>query len=307
MPYKKPDSDKVRKTILNDKPRKSGQGTHKIHKIDTPEYQAKVEMVYDYIKKGVRSNEIYALMMMDDENLSETVFNQLRKDAYAYAENSLHKDRDYTFQLHMERYEDLFHKNMIMVNMYGQPLDIRQHWNIMVAKYGNALKALESKEKLLGMHDKSISLELNDQTATIVEKENDRGSIPGFDIEMLTLDEQKDLLSLIKECRTTPLEGVQRVVIKKTVIEINTETGERNKMEATETIDIGFEEMPAKVVDKFEKILDPEEVVQPEMGPIVIDSTKQLGVGKDVETVKDGLNKKMIEIFKEKLKQKRNR
>ena len=306
MPYRKPDSDKVRKTILNDKPRKKGQGTHRVHLIDTPEYQAKVERIYEYIKQGMRSNEIYAMMIVEDEKLTEKGFLELLRNAYIFAENALHKDRDYVFQLHMERYEQVYEKNMVMVNSWNQPLDRKRDWAIMCAKYINALNALVSKEKLLGLHDKSVSLEFNQQEAVLNQEQTDRGSIPGYDIEKLSLEEQKQLLALIKEARTVPIEGVQRVTIKKTVIEINTETGDRNVNDEVETIDIGFEDMPAPVVHKFENIPDPEDEPQPEMGPIVIDNVPKV-TPKEADDVKETINKQMLDKFKEKLREKRNR
>lgn len=306
MPYRKPNSDKVRKTFLNDKPKKKGQGTHKVRLIDTPEYQVKVALVYDYIKQGMRSNEIYAMMMVEDETLTEKSFLEILKYSYAYAENALHKDRDYVFQLHMDRYERLYEKSIIMVNSYNQPLDVRQHWHIMVAKYINALKALESKEKLIGLHDKSMSIEFYDQKVLIEEKGTDRGEIPGYNIEKLNLNEQKQLLDLIKEARTVPVEGIQRVVIKKTTIEINVETGDRKQVQNVETHDIGFEEMPADVVSKMINVPDPEEEVQPHMGPVLIDDIKEKIQNKDAEDIKDKINKKTVDLFKEKLKEKRN-
>jgi hypothetical protein len=307
MPYRKPDNNEVRKTFLNDKPKKKGQGSHKVHKIDTPEYQAKVEAVYDYIKKGWRSNEIYAMMLIDDETLNERGFNELLRYAYVFGENALHKDREYVFQLHMDRYEKMYEKSLLMVDSWNKPLDVRQHWHIMTAKYANALKALESKEKLIGLHDKSVSLEFNEQKAVLVEEKDDRGAIPGYDIEKLTLEEQKELLALIREARTVPLEGIQRVTIKKTVIEINTETGERNVEQDVEIHDITFEEMPAPVVNKFTEIKDPEEEPVMEIGPIMIDHVKDQIKQTDVEAMKGNLNKKTIDTFREKLKQKRNK
>lgn len=306
MPYRKPDSDKIRKTFMNDKPKKKKQGSHRVHLIDTPEYQAKVERIYQYIKQGMRSNEIFAMMIVEDEKLTEKGFQELLRHAYSFAENSLHKDRDYVFQLHMERYEQVYEKNMVMVNSWNQPLDKRYHWAIMVAKYVNALNALISKEKLIGLHDKSVSLEFNEQQVTLTDEQTNRGSIPGYDIEKLTFDEQKELLALIKEARTAPVEGIQRVVIKKTVIEINTETGDKNVNNEVETIDIGFEDMPAPVVHKFENIPDPEDEPQPEMGPIVIDNVPKVPA-KEADDVKESINKKLIASFKEKLKEKRNR
>lgn len=305
MAYRKPDSEITRKTFLNDKPKKKGQGTHKVHKIDTPEYQGKVEMVYEYIKQGMRSNEIYALMMVEDEKLTERAFHELLRHAYLYAENALHRDREYVFQLHMDRYERTYEKNLVMVDSWNNPLDPKKHWHIMVAKYVNALKALESKEKLVGLHDKSVSLEFTDQKVIIEEKEDDRGKIPGYDINKLSFEEQKELLALIKECRTVPIEGIQRVVIKKTVIEINTDTGDRTVEDVVETEDIPYEELHDEVVSKMQVETTPKEEDEIPAGPLLIDSVKITKKPKQAEDVERTLQKSALDVFREKLKQKK--
>src|SRR5690554_7481693 len=55
--------------------------------------------------------------------------------------------------------------------------------------------------------------------------------------------------------RTVPLEGIQRVMIKTTKIEIATGNVVENvqAIDQTETVDIQFEEMPEDVVSKFDK------------------------------------------------------
>src|SRR4051812_26658550 len=95
----------TRRSVLNDEMRKKtgNKGQPAVHKRDTVEYQQKVERVYDYIKQGFASNEIYATLLSEDNDLGEDSFMELMKDAYYFAETSLQKDREFVFQLHMER------------------------------------------------------------------------------------------------------------------------------------------------------------------------------------------------------------
>lgn len=294
----------IRKTILNDKPRKTGQGTRLVHLVDTPEYQAKVEQIYEYIKQGMRSNEIFVMMMIEDETLSDEKFTTMLKHAYVFAENALHKDREYVFQLHMDRYEKIYEKQLVMTNVWGKPLDPKSDWAVISARYANAIKALESKEKLLGLHDKAMVVEFNEQKAVMVETDESKGVIPGFSIDKLTLAEQKELLEIIREARTVPLEGVQRVTMRKTVIEINPITGTRNVKQDTETIDVTYEDMPPDVVTKMKNVRDPEDEPEPDMGAIVIDNRPKVEQ-KQAEEIQEDIKRNLLQAFKEKMKEKR--
>jgi hypothetical protein len=269
-----------------------------------------IERVYEYIKEGMRSTEILTMLSIEEESLTQTRFNEILKKAYVLAENNVHKDREYIFQLHMERYERMYQKSMIMEDFWGRPLDPKKDWAVIRARYINAAKALKNKEKLLGLHDKSVVVEFNEHKTELIEKEDNRGAIPGIDIELLTFDEQKELLVLIKEARTVPIDGIQRVTIKRTVIEINPETGQRfvQSIETVidqETKDIEFEDMPLNVVDKFKDVTPKPSEAEPEFGTIIIDSRPKHVETRNIEEVKNQINTDVIEAFKKKLKEKR--
>lgn len=234
-----------------------------------------VDEVYSLIKQGMRSNEIYANMLVDHEDMNEYFFNVLLEEAYTIAEAGLHKDREYTFQLHMERYEKMYEESMKMYNSWNQPLDPKKDWNIILKKYISAMRALEAKEHLIGLHDKSMVIEFNDQKATVIEKDELRGNpLPGIQLDNLTLAEQIELLDYIREARAIPIEGIQRVIIKQTKIEINMSDGTRMVGTDVKSIDdveshvqdIEFEEMPEDVVSRFQKIPDKEPPIE-EIGP----------------------------------------
>jgi hypothetical protein len=297
----------------DDKPIKKGAG-EKIVRVnkDSEEYKNKIQKIYELIRQGGRSNEIYANMLVDDEELSISAFNDLLAEAYRLAEIGIHKDREYIFQLHMERYEKIFEESMRMENSWHHPLDPKKDWHIIVKKYISAMKALEAKEHLIGLHDKTMVFEFNDQRAVVIEKEENRGNhLPGFRLDNLTLEEQIELLDYIRECRAIPVEGIQRVVIKQKKIEISITDGARREMTATTNIDkldtyikdVEFEEMPENVVNKFKDIPSKEEIVEIGPGSVIIedftDGAKEKG--KSSDDVLNAVKETTLQRLKKKL------
>lgn len=297
----------IRKTFLNDDNRKTIR--HEARLIDTPEYQDKVEMVYEYIKQGMRSNEIFAMLLAEDEEMTETKFMSLLKYAYVFAENAMHKDREYVFQLHMDRYEKIYEQSIQMTDFWGQPLDRKKDYMIMLSKYTNAMKALHSKEDLLGLHDKSVIIEYNDHKAVVLEQEETRGreGVVGYNLDQLSLKEKVEMLHLIKEARTVPIQGIQRVTIKTLKVEINLKTGERTQyttmqnIDDVETHEIHFEEMPNDVITPMQKEVEIKEIEQ-HSGIIVHDFVPKGGQSTDLNDIKGKINDNLLENFKKKIK-----
>lgn len=312
----KVDEDKLRLSWLNDNKGNIGKEDRKGLKIDNEEYQKQVEHVYEWIKEGLRSNEILTMLTIEDESMTQAKFIELMQYAYEYAELSLHKDREYVFQLHMDRYENMYNKSIQLTNSWGQALDPKKDWAIIRARFSNAMKSLRSKEELVGLHDKSIVLEFNDHKALVIEKEETRGKyIQGFDPDCLSLEEKKELLDIIKEARTVPIEGIQRVVIKKTVIEINANTLESQRKEVSKSIDdieihdIEFEEMPDDVVSKFNELKTETDEDLTDRGSVHIeDLTPTQKENKTGADVAESINNNLLEELKkrrlEKLKNK---
>lgn len=280
--------------------------------IDNPQYQKLVERVYEYLRDGVRSNEVLQQLMMEDDQMTEKRFIDLLKQAYKYADKTLHKNREYVFQLHMTRYEELYKETMEMEDNSHRPLDVTKDWAAIVTKYKGALKALKSKEDLLGLHDKSVVLEFNDHKAIVIELETLRGganNVAGFDLSVLNTQELVELLGYIKKARTVPIEGIQRVTIKTTKIEI-TNLSERAVQQSVTFIDnvekktIQFEDMPANVVGRFEDVTKFEDaVVAPE--PNVIDDVPREVRKQDkkgIDDVREKIRQKVMQEFRDKLK-----
>lgn len=310
---------KKRKTFLNDDPnrREEGEGVHSAHKIDTPEYQDQIKRVYELFKEGLRADEVYTMLCIEDDKMSEEQFNKLMAYAYKWAENESLKDRENAWQTHMARYENIYEKAMQMMSHYKNiPLDKTNRNDIeqIRIRCTQAMDALKNKEELIGLHDKRVVLEFNDGEATIVDN-NETGTytgIPGYNLDNLSLAEKVELLALIKEARTTPQTGVQRVVVKTRTIQIDLQSGNRQLIEQRQNIDklnvkdVEYEEMPPDVVSKFTNTR--EIVPEPEVDPHIIDSRyKELPPNKTAQDTKDSIQNKVLEKLKEQLREKNER
>lgn len=305
------------KTFLSDGiERKVGQGSHEVLKVETPEYYNLVKRVYQLLKEGLRTNEVFATLCVEDDAMTETKFIDLARDAYRYAENETLKERETVWQTHMARYENVYEKAMGMRSYYrdipldkNNPKDIEQ----IRVKCTQALAALQYKEELVGLHDKKVILEFKDGEATIIENEKDSGhGIPGYNLDNLSLDEQIELLAYIKEARIVPITGIQRVVIKTRKIEIDLQSGNRHLIEEVQKIDklnvrdVEFEEMPPEVISKFQDTTPKE--VGPDIDPHIIDSR---GTGENkfmyAEDIQQKVQNKVLDELRAKLKEKNER
>jgi hypothetical protein len=302
----------IQKTFLHDKPKKEGQGSHSALQIEDPKYQRIIKKTFEYLKQGMRSNEILATLMVEDNSMTETKFDRILQFTYQYADNELQKDREYLFQLHMDRYEKLYEQCMTMNDSWHRPLDPIKDWAIMVMKFKAALKALKAKEDLLGLHDKSMMLEFTNHQAVVVERETLRGGankVGGYDLELLTDDELVELVELIKVTRTVPLEGVQRIIVKQTKIEIDI-NGNRSQHEEIQSTDdvnsvVVYEDMPEQVFDKFEDVtVDPDRILPLDEKNVKDDVPIELRGKPKVELVdlQDRLKKQSLEQLKQRLK-----
>lgn len=304
---------KYQKTFLNDDQDRGNYERHEVHVNDTPEHYAIAERVYKLIKDGFMTNEIFATLCVEDEQMTEAKFMKIVADAYKFFENSLLKDREYAFQTHMSRYEDIYQKCMSMEGFWhGMELDKKNPKDIqqIMTKYMHAIKALQYKEELLGLHDKKVVLEFNDSQATIVRNEREiYNGIPGYNLDNLSLEEKVEMLNLIKEARTVPINGIQRVIIKQRKVEIDLESGNRKiveqikKIDDTKTIDIKYEEMPPNVVSKFDNQDPQPEIIKDD--PTFINNVPEGLERKSLKDVQDKVKEKMMSKLKEKLKKHR--
>lgn len=303
-------------TVINDD-KNEREGTRAANAVlakDTIEYQTQVKRIFEYIREGLQPGEIQATLLIEDNELSPKQFQERLADAYKLAELAIYKDREYTFQLHMERYEKLWNECIKLQHDNGVPLDPWKDKGFMNQRLIEALQQLQAKEKLIGLHDKSMILEVSQTSATVIEAESHRGNnLPGYDLDKMKLEDQIELLTLIREARTVPIEGIQRVVIKKTVIEIK--EGERSEYQQVTNIDdvhkvkthdIEFEEMPNDVVGQFQQIPDKVEEEEEVIGPMIEDLTEgKLEEKRNAEDVVKAIQETALDQLRQKLKKKK--
>jgi hypothetical protein len=264
-----------------------------------------VKKVYKELRNGKRPDEIYAdmLLVLQEKAITEKQWSKTLEEAYHYLENDLHKDREFIFQLHMGRYEQAYEDLIKMERKDGTPLNPKYDWLQMKTRYRAALSNMRSKEDLIGVHDKSIVLEINQGKVVVGEQVNISGPhIGGFNLDRLSLDECVELLGLIQEARTVPIEGVQRVTIKTTRIEINGNMVQQTQQyDNPEIQDITYEEMPENVVEKMiETKIEP---IEDEEAPSnIIDARPaNLPKPKNLDEVQQTHNKKLLSQFKNRL------
>lgn len=271
-----------------------------------PKDQQLVEEVFEHLKQGAMPLHIYQHLLLDHPKLKETRFKELLDQAYKYGEIVLHKDREYLFMLHVSRYEELYRSCRVLVDHAQRPLDPAKHWAVIVQKLRGAMKALKSKEDLLGLHDRKMVLELIDHQAFVVEQEAEThggaGLVAGLDLAKLSIEEVSELLKLLQAARLTPPNGVQRVLIKQHTLTLTAEgtpivTEETSVIDDVKTIDTEFaEELPEDVLAKLEQLTraDTTEVTDPNF---VDDVPKRLrGVRRTAEEVKQQLNDQHQEL-----------
>lgn len=147
-------------------------------------------------------------------------------------------------KLHVVRY------NQIITELMNKDYSMFEHKphimkEVMANDLDNVLKALFQKETLLGMHRETFRVVMNNQVNIIQREErlNQKKQIRSeIDVEELTLEEQIELLDLIKKCKRTQNETVGIIL--------------RDKKEKQEEVyeDAEYEEIPnTDVMESYKK------------------------------------------------------
>jgi len=186
--------------------------------VDDPVYQKHIEFIYEEMKRGRSLQQVHADLIIRDEYFTDKkAFAEALASAHKFGEAEMLKDREYTFLLHMEKYESIFQDSMYLKNEEGFPLDKKneQDQKVIVTKMRDAMKALKSKEDLLGLHDKHTVIEITNQHAVVVNNSmsGQSSGLAGHDFDKLSIEELDEFCKLIEESRTVPIEGVQRLTI----------------------------------------------------------------------------------------------
>lgn len=189
-----------------------------------------VEFVFQKLKEGHAVEVIHQFLALDFPTVRAARYPEVLRVAYNYGAAALHKDRDFVFHLHAARYETIYLRSLVMEHdRRPVPLDPAKDAPKMVGKLRTAAKALRQQEELLGLHDKRLVVEVTDSEVFLLDqgaagtpgpRELSPRSVAGLDLSQLETAEVARLLGLLQRSRTTPLEGVQRVVVRQTKVEL---------------------------------------------------------------------------------------
>lgn len=217
--------------------------------VKTPIIKECIERAKEMLFQGHSISEIKIDLLAIDSTLNVHEIRLVLNEAYDRLHTTVHRDREYIFQLHMSRYEELYKRAMNMRNNHGIEFSPTKDWNIIVNRFQTAMRILKLKEELIGLHNKDIVIEIeNNNTTVIKEGEPDHIMLTG-----LSFDEKVELLALLKEARTVPIEGDRQIVIKKKTLNENNEPIDETYKFQESAIDIQYEEMPEKVIDKMKE------------------------------------------------------
>jgi hypothetical protein len=271
-------------------------------KVDNVLYVKVGQQVEQYLRDGWLINEIRAQVLLDIPDIADEDFKELVKRAYEHASTTVHRNREYIFKLHMDRYEKAYQRSIVMVDRDQRPLHLIKDWHIMCAKYSAAMKSLKSKEDLVGLHNKDVVIQITEQDAVMKSKPENRGKLP-FDCDKLTFEEQVELLALLKQAKVSEDDGHRRLLVQKlpTTIDVGQTVAE-------DVIDTIYEEMPPKVVDKLQ-VVDTSPTPAPDDVPKkypqeVLDRLAE-GPASDMEGVKKKIDEGTKKLFEKLLKNKK--
>ncbi len=264
------------------------------HIPNQPKYKKAKDEIAVMLHKGYLINEIYAEILLDIPDMLDVDFQRMVRSAYEEIKLTIHRNREYIFKLHMDRYESTYRKVIEMIGRDQRPLTPKTDWHEMVGRYIVALKALKHKEDLLGLHNKDVVIEINENDAEIKLQGKRTGKAP-FSVDRLDDGEVLELLKLLKTANVSEDDGVRRLVIKKSPLQLLTENPEEQT-----TVDTIYEEMPEKVVDKIQSVVEvvepnePNENVFDARDPAIINKPKM-----SMEQVKQQLKQQQLDRFKE--------
>lgn len=166
----------------------------------------RISLVHSLLVKGVPKDEIIERILHENYPDIKTKLGafELIKSVYGDSLFKEHQDTVYTFNLHLARYEDLYSHEMKMENKSGFPLSEEHDLDQISWKLTEALNILKQKEELLGLHDKTLIVEINNIHLKSKQKDNSL-----FSFESLFAEDRIELLQLIRKLRANANDGVQ--------------------------------------------------------------------------------------------------
>lgn len=157
-----------------------------------------VEMLTMGKSKQDMVQEILALRHPDIQTIPDAASEI--KSVYLSEEIAQQTNQKYILNLHVERYEKLYSKEVDLTDYQGYPIEDR---SIIAAKLFAAIKSLKMKEEIIGMNSPK-SLQMISSFIASKFQNNEE-----FNISAINIDEQIELLALMRKIRMNSNDGVQ--------------------------------------------------------------------------------------------------
>ncbi len=255
------------------------------------------------LKEGKTAHEITDWVRTNYEGVKKANVFWLIKEA----QENISRELDFNLRdimiKHSSRYEQIWKKNYS--NPYSKVLenpdqdmedqDVRKTLHKIANHYMVAAKALQQKEKMLGLVHNRMDVQLKNELEEREERAEASLSSSNLDLTKLTLEEKKEMLALLKKAK-----GEEDKV--------------HTKVTTTVTVTQGAKEEPPKYEDVVSKLdvedIDHEEVIEPDKLALVETINKNLikdesnKFNQDMEDKKEALRQRKLEENKKLLLEK---
>lgn len=161
------------------------------------------------LKEGQTAGEIKDYYSNHSEYSMHTI-NHYISECYKGLQGETLRDVDTIISQHTKRYEKMYNKITNARKRWQdaeeeEPKDAFVIRKKIMTEVINAVDALFRKEKLLGLHEKDVSISINN---TLKKTTNKVNQMDKYDLSKLTLQEKIELLNLINESRVDVIEGI---------------------------------------------------------------------------------------------------
>ncbi len=162
-------------------------------------------IAYKFLATGLSAYEV-GVKLKDEESISCKAAADSIVAAYKLAEADYAQDTESVMAVHLLRYDAVYDRARSGIKeLEGE--DPETFAKLAPLRYVEVLEALYNKERLLGFHDRKVSINVSTTNIEV------SGGIPSVDFSGFTLSELKDFRSLLDGCRSVPLEGIYPTVI----------------------------------------------------------------------------------------------
>ena len=185
--------------------------------------------------------------------------------AYETLKIEANKEKAHAFAVHLGRYEKIYKTSRdkfieIAKSEDEEEDDEEVKWNPSWKALANLqmtmIQALKYREDLIGLHDKKLNIQINNNVAKIYDKKTAK-SATSFDTSKLTFKEKLELRELLEESRLSTIEGVFPVIL----VDHSKYTEEVDAEFTLVKDNKGGEPLPEDVISKMKDISVPEKKV----------------------------------------------